>query len=92
MKEQDLVSIIVPVYKAEMYLQRCVQSIQKQTYRNLEIILVDDGSPDKSPQICDRFAKTDERIRVIHRKNAGVSSARNAGITQSTGGGGIFPL
>lgn len=79
------ISVIVPVYKAEPYLDRCVESIVNQTYKNLEIILVDDGSPDNSPNICDDWAKKDERIKVIHKKNGGVSSARNAGIKEATG-------
>ena len=79
------ISVIVPVYKAESYLDRCVESIVNQTYKNLEIILVDDGSPDNSPKMCDDWAKKDERIKVIHKKNGGVSSARNAGINEATG-------
>lgn len=80
-----LISIIVPVYKVEQFLHRCVESIQKQTYQNLEIILVDDGSPDNCPQICDQFAKVDHRIKVIHKINGGLSDARNAGIAVATG-------
>ena len=80
-----LISIIVPVYKVEKWLKKCVRSIQKQTYSNLEIILVNDGSPDKCPQICDKLAKKDKRIKVIHKKNGGVSVARNTGIDASTG-------
>lgn len=79
------VSIIVPVYNVEKYLDECVQSIQKQTYKNIEIILVDDGSPDHSPQMCDEYAQKDSRIKVIHKKNGGLSSARNAGIDAATG-------
>ena len=80
-----MISVIVPVYNVEKYLRRCVDSIINQTYRNLEIILVDDGSPDKSGEICDEYAKQDSRIKVIHKKNGGVSSARNAGITAASG-------
>lgn len=81
----DLISIIVPIFKVEEYLDECVQSIVNQTYRNLEIILVDDGSPDKCPQICDEWAQRDSRIRVIHKENGGLSDARNAGINVCTG-------
>ena len=79
------VSVIVPVYNAERYLGRCVESILNQTYTNIEIILIDDGSPDKCPVICDSFAKEDQRIIVIHKKNGGVSSARNAGMRVAKG-------
>lgn len=79
------VSIIVPVYKVEKYLKDCVESIITQTYKDIEIILVDDGSPDKSGIICDEFEKNDIRIKVIHKKNGGLSSARNAGMDVATG-------
>lgn len=85
MKKQPLVSIIVPVYKVEQYLKKCVDSIINQTYKNLEIILVDDGSPDSCPKMCDDLAKTDKRIKVIHKENGGLSSARNAGTDIATG-------
>ena len=72
------ISVIVPVYKVEKYLDRCIESIVNQTYPDLELILVDDGSPDNCPALCDAWAERDERIRVIHKKNGGLSSARNA--------------
>ncbi len=77
---QPLISIIIPVYKIEKFIDKCIKSIISQTYRNLEIILVDDGSPDKCPSICDKYAKIDNRIKVIHKPNGGLSDARNAGI------------
>lgn len=80
MKNEPLVSVIVPVYNVEKYLNKCVESIVNQTYKNLEIILVDDGSPDKCPQMCDNLAKNDNRIRVVHKENGGLASARNAGV------------
>lgn len=81
----EKISIIVPVYKVEAYLSECIESIIHQTYRDLEIILVDDGSPDKCGEICDRYAAKDERIRVIHKKNEGVARARNDGIECADG-------
>ena len=78
--DQPLISIIVPIYKVEAYLHRCVDSILQQSYRNLEIILVDDGSPDKCPGICDSYLPKDSRIQVVHKKNGGLSDARNAGL------------
>jgi Glycosyltransferases involved in cell wall biogenesis len=80
-----LVSVIVPIYNVEAYLQRCVDSILSQTYKNLEIILVDDGSPDECPAICDEYANKDRRVQVIHKKNGGLSDARNAGLKIITG-------
>ena len=85
MKELPLISVIVPVYRVEKYLDRCLQSITGQTYRNLEIILVDDGSPDSSGAICDAWAAKDSRIRVIHKENAGAGAARNTALDAATG-------
>ena len=81
----SLLSVIVPIYNVEDYLNRCVDSIINQTYKNLEIILVDDGSPDNCPQMCDDYAKKDSRIRVVHKENGGLSDARNAGMKVATG-------
>ena len=80
-----MISVIVPVYKTEEYLERCVNSILNQTYKDIELILVDDGSPDKCPAICDTFAQMDERVKVIHKVNGGVSTARNTGLEIATG-------
>ena len=85
MSSNELVSVIVPVYNVEDYLKKCVDSIINQTYTNLEIILVDDGSPDNCGKICDEYLKIDSRIRVIHKKNGGLSSARNAGLDIAKG-------
>src|SRR5699024_8688641 len=79
------ISVIVPVYNAEKYLHRCIKSILDQTYKNLEIILVDDGSIDTSGKICDYYDHKDERIKVIHKENGGQSSARNTGLTIASG-------
>lgn len=81
----DLISVIVPVYKVEAYLDKCVQSIVDQTYQNLEIILVDDGSPDRCGAMCDAWTRKDDRIKVIHKKNGGLSDARNAGMAVAVG-------
>lgn len=79
------ISVIIPVYRVELYLRKCVESVLAQTYQNLEIILVDDGSPDSCGAICDAFAEMDSRVRVIHQKNSGVSAARNAGLAVAEG-------
>lgn len=83
--KQPLVSVIVPIYKVETYINRCIDSIITQTYANLEIILVDDGSPDKCGEICDNYALQDRRIKVIHKENGGLSDARNVAIDKATG-------
>lgn len=83
--DKPLISVIVPVYMVEPYLARCVKSIQNQTYQNLEIILVDDGSPDRSGEMCDAFAREDSRIRVVHTPNRGQAAARNTGLDMMTG-------
>ena len=83
--EKDLISIIVPVYNVGQYLDRCMTSILQQTYRRLEIILVDDGSTDSSPAKCDAYARKDSRVRVIHKPNGGLSDARNAGLAVASG-------
>jgi len=85
MQQDILVSVIVPVYNVEEYLGRCVDSILAQTYTNLEVILVDDGAKDSSGAICDEYAARDARVRVIHKENGGLSSARNAGIDAAKG-------
>lgn len=79
------ISIIVPIYKVEKYLERCVKSLINQTYANIEIILVDDGSPDNCPKICDEISKIDSRIKVIHKENGGLSDARNCGLLKASG-------
>lgn len=81
-----MVSIIIPVYKVEAYLSRCLDSVIRQTYHNLEIILVDDGSPDNCGKICDKYAELDGRIKVVHKLNGGVSNARNTGLKNITSG------
>lgn len=83
--KDELISIIVPIYRVEKYLKRCIDSIIGQTYSNLEVILVDDGSPDACPKICDWYCDRDERIKVIHKQNGGLSEARNTGLNNSSG-------
>lgn len=85
MERLDRISIIVPVYNVEKYLDACIKSILQQTYKNIELILVDDGSTDNSPQICDSYVLKDSRIKVIHQDNQGISAARNIGIENATG-------
>lgn len=82
---KGLVSVVVPIYNVEQYLERCINSIVSQTYSDLEILLIDDGSPDNCPQMCDEWANRDSRIKVVHKKNAGLGMARNTGIDHSTG-------
>lgn len=85
MRKHSLISVIVPIYKVQDYLKECIESIINQTYSDIEVILVDDGSPDRCPQMCDEWAKRDSRIRVVHKKNGGLSSARNAGLDVAKG-------
>lgn len=85
MQSEPRVSVVVPIFNVESWLPQCLDSILAQTYRNLEIILVDDGSPDRSGEICDQYAKKDSRIRVIHQQNRGASAARNRGLEAATG-------
>ena len=80
-----MISVIVPIYNVEKYLPQCVESLMNQTLKDIEIILVDDGSPDCCPVICDEYAEKDKRIKVIHQKNAGVSAARNEGLKNAQG-------
>ena len=81
----DLISVIIPIYNVEKYVSRCVDSVINQTYKNIEIILVDDGSPDNCPKICDDYATKDNRIKVVHKENGGLSDARNAGMKVAIG-------
>ncbi len=81
----ELISVIVPVYNVAPYIEKCCSSILEQDYKNIELLLIDDGSPDNSPELCDKIAEADSRVRVIHQKNAGVSAARNRGICEAAG-------
>ena len=83
--QQPLISVIIPVYNVEKYLSQCVESILAQTYRNLEILLIDDGSPDNCPSLCDEYKQRDERIRVVHKQNGGLADARNCGLDIANG-------
>ena len=85
MEDKPLISVIIPIYKAEKYLEKCIRCVMTQTYQNLEIILVDDGSPDSSGDICEALAKADARIHVIHKENGGAATARNTGLDVMTG-------
>ena len=83
--KEELISVVVPIYKVEKFLPVCIESIIRQSYKNIELILVDDGSPDLCPLICEKYNQTDSRIRVIHKKNGGLSDARNAGLSVANG-------
>ncbi len=84
-KSNPLISVIIPVYEVENYLNKCVESVLNQEFKNIEVILINDGSPDSCPAICDKYARLDERVIVIHQVNAGLSDARNTGINASQG-------
>ena len=84
-KKFFMISIIVPIYNVELYLEKCIESIINQTYKDIEVILINDGSTDKSGIICDKYAKIDDRIIVLHKENGGVSSARNKGLDIAKG-------
>ena len=84
-EEKIKFSVVLPIYNVEKYLNRCLDSVMNQTYKKLEIILVDDGSPDNCPQMCDNWARVDDRIKVVHKKNAGLGEARNSGLDVATG-------
>ena len=85
MVDEGKISVVVPVYNVEEYLDQCVESLVGQTYKNLEVILVDDGSPDNCPAMCDEWAERDNRIKVIHKENGGVSSSRNEALDFASG-------
>lgn len=79
-------SVIVPIYKVEKYLRECIESVLTQSYKNYELLLIDDGSPDNCPQICDEYQKQNKNVRVVHQENSGLSNARNTGLQISAGG------
>ena len=83
--KMPLISVVLPIYNIESYLDRCMEAVLNQTYSNLEILMVDDGSPDGCPQICDRYAEQDSRVRALHKENGGLSDARNYGIARARG-------
>lgn len=83
--EKDLITVVIPVYRTQRYLERCIRSVAEQTYRKLQILLIDDGSPDNCPAICDKWAEKEPRITVIHKKNAGLGMARNTGLEAARG-------
>ena len=83
--DKPLISVIVPIYKVEKYLEACVESLVSQSYEKLQIILVDDGSPDDCPRMCDQWKEKDSRIEVIHKANGGLGNARNAGLKSAIG-------
>ena len=85
MNNQPLISVIIPVYNVEQYLNKCIESVLSQTYRNIEIVIINDGSTDNCGKICDEYASSDNRVKVIHKSNSGVSAARNEGLDASTG-------
>lgn len=85
MDERPLVSVIIPIYNVEDYIHECINSVLDQTYQNIEVILIDDGSPDRCPEICDEYVEKDKRVRVIHKTNGGLSDARNCGIKNAMG-------
>ena len=83
--KEPLISVVVPIYKVEQYLHECIDSLINQTYKNIEIILVDDGSPDSCPSICDKYKEDNDNMVVIHKKNGGLVSARKVGVSVATG-------
>ena len=83
--KMPLISVVLPNYNIECYLDRCMEAVLNQTYSNLEILMVDDGSPDSCPQMCDRYAEQDSRVRALHKENGGLSDARNYGIARARG-------